>query len=76
MMPPIRPLIIAIRKIIFFDGRNIKEIMARGATFCHVASRIHINQEVLDITEGNQKWVGAAPSLIMRAILIKIRGIS
>jgi hypothetical protein len=66
----------AVRKITLFDGRNIKVIIANGATFCQVARIIQIGQEALDITEGNQKWVGAAPNLIVRAILIRIRGIS
>lgn len=39
-------------------------IIRRGASFCHVASRIHIGHGREDITEGNQKCIGAAPNLV------------
>lgn len=38
------------------------EINVKGAIFCKVISTIHCSQGVDCITEGNQKWRGAAPT--------------
>jgi len=43
---------------------NIRDI---GAIFCHVISSVAGNQDSLFITEGNQTWNGATPSLIINA---------
>ena len=43
-----------------------------GAIFCQVDKIIHSGQDILFITAGNQKWQGAAPSLIRRATIIMI----
>lgn len=59
-------------RMVLFIGVNINRIMVRGATFCHVARIIQIGQEVLVMTDGNQKWVGAAPNLIIRAMVIRV----
>ena len=40
---------------------------ARGATFCQVDRVRHRGHLIEFITEGNQKWKGAIPSLIIRA---------
>ena len=40
----------------------------RGKTFCQVERRAHIGQESPDMTPGNQRCVGAAPSLVIRPI--------
>jgi hypothetical protein len=34
-----------------------------GISFCHVARIRHIGHEIEFITDGNQKWNGARPSL-------------
>ena len=36
----------------------------KGANFCHVTRRREVTQDREVITEGNQKWQGAAPNLI------------
>lgn len=38
-------------------------------SFCHVERSIHIGQEIIDITEGNQKQQGGIPSLIRSPII-------
>lgn len=40
----------------------------RGAIFCQVDRINAPDQEVLDITEGNQLWKGEAPSFIIIAV--------
>lgn len=36
-----------------------------GTSFCQVVRIIHMGQEIKDITEGNQKWQGGSPSLVI-----------
>lgn len=63
--PPIRALAVA-RNIYEFDlGFMDIMISDRGMIFCHVDRRIQINQLESVITDGNQKWAGAMPSLII-----------
>lgn len=37
-----------------------------GTSFCQVVRIIHMGQEIIDITVGNQKWHGGSPSLVRR----------
>lgn len=64
IIPPSRALIEAI-SIINVDDKlyRIKDKMISGANFCHVARIIHISHDRDVITDGNQKWKGAIPSL-------------
>lgn len=39
--------------------------MIIGTSFCQVVKIRHIGQEIIDITEGNQKWHGGRPSLVI-----------
>jgi len=77
IIPPIsalRAAIIAINVLVLFCRRNAK--IAKGANFCHVARIIHVVQDSDVITDGNQKWNGAIPSLIKIAdIRIKFMNI-
>jgi len=43
---------------------RIKDKIASGASFCQVAKIIHAIQDSDVMTDGNQKWNGAIPSLI------------
>jgi hypothetical protein len=43
----------------------------KGASFCQVDKIIHNGHDIFDITIGNQKWQGAAPNLIRRAVRIR-----
>lgn len=52
------------------DGNETRS--ARGASFCHVASSKQFSHEIDDMTWGNQKWHGAAPSFRVR-LKVKIR---
>ena len=45
----------------FICRKNLRIIS--GANFCHVASTIHDIHEIEVITDGNQKCMGAMPSL-------------
>ena len=51
---------------------NIEETRTNGAIFCHVKIIAHCAQLEIFITWGNQKWKGAIPILILRAIKIII----
>jgi len=47
------------------EGRGLdimKQIINRGASFCHVDKIKHDTHEIEDITAGYQVWHGAAPS--------------
>jgi hypothetical protein len=46
---------------------RIKAIIIRGASFCHVARIMQANHDIDVITDGNQKWNGAIPNLIIIA---------
>lgn len=47
-----------------------------GAIFCHVNNKRQFIHESPSITSGNQKWKGAAPILVNKAVLkIIIRGL-
>lgn len=78
IIPPSSALIEAIN-IMKVDDKLYKmnERMINGANFCHVARIIHISHDRDVITDGNQKWNGAIPSLsIIEAIrIIFINGI-
>ena len=67
-MIPIIPPIIALRALaiikIVLAGEIRWVIIIKGASFCQVAKRMHIGHGRLDITEGNQKCIGAAPNLV------------
>lgn len=52
----------------------IKERAQRGVIFCSVARAAQIGHGELAITDGNQKWVGAAPNLVVRAIRVRVAG--
>lgn len=39
-----------------------------GTSFCHVVRIRHIGHEIIDITEGNQKWHGGIPNLVIKPI--------
>jgi hypothetical protein len=43
----------------------------KGASFCQVAAIKQLIHEIEDITWGNQKWQGAAPSF-SRRLIVKI----
>jgi len=63
IIPPIRAFNEATRKINWvMYGFMIKSENIKGANFCHVDSNIHEIHEIEVITEGYQKWRGAAPS--------------
>lgn len=66
-MPKIPPIIAlnplaVIRRVL--EGVIKNAIINRGASFCQVASRMQVGQGRFDITEGNQKCIGAAPSFV------------
>lgn len=77
---PITPPTILLRDAMISKKVGVElrreDIIISGAIFCHVASRMQMDQEALAITEGNQKCTGAAPSLIAKARLRIVRGIS
>jgi len=63
IIPPIKAFNEATRKISWvMYGFIIKSENINGANFCHVDSNIHETHEIEVITEGYQKWRGAAPS--------------
>lgn len=47
-----------------------KRRMKRGTIFCQVDRTKHIGHEMLDITEGNQKWHGGRPNFTRRPAII------
>jgi len=53
---------------------NWKDSKIKGAIFCQVNIKVAWNQEMNSIIWGNQKWNGAIPAFIERAIVIKILG--
>jgi hypothetical protein len=55
-------IIIEIRDIL---GSVVKNRMSIGVSFCQVVRIIHIGHEIKVITEGNQKWQGGRPSLVI-----------
>lgn len=52
--------------LLVLEGESIKKKNIRGNSFCHVVRIRQICHWRPDMTFGNQKWTGAAPSLIMR----------
>jgi len=72
--PPIIAFIGAIINIIFLieTDKIGNKITINGAIFCHVVKIIQFLQDIDDITEGNQKWQGAAPNLISKDIISTI----
>ena len=64
MIPPVMALIALAIRIMALEEVIRWVSIIRGASFCHVARRMHIGHERLDMTEGNQKCIGAAPSLV------------
>jgi len=63
IIPPNKALIdAAIRIKVGAVFCKIKDIIISGASFCHEARIIQVNQESEVITGGNQKWNGAIPS--------------
>lgn len=71
-MPPrraFRPATGAIIEFIFVDSNMGKARRANGASFCQVVRIRALIHEIDVITDGNQKWQGAAPSLRIRAII-------
>lgn len=51
------------------DGK-IWSIMDKGASFCHVRMSMAGIRGMPWVTSGNQKWRGAIPNFIVRAINI------
>jgi hypothetical protein len=49
------------------DLYKMKDKIIKGASFCHVAKIIQDIQEIDVITDGNQKWNGNIPNLIIIA---------
>lgn len=64
MIPPVNALSPLAQIKILKEGVEKNIIIKRGASFCQVARRIHMGQGRLDITEGNQKCIGVAPSFV------------
>lgn len=46
-----------------------------GASFCHVSKIRPEDKEIPCVTSGTQKWNGAIPSFIVRAIVMSIEAI-
>jgi len=64
IIPPRRAFMEAISIINVGDRLyRINDKIINGANFCHVARIMHINHDKDVITDGNQKWNGAIPSL-------------
>lgn len=64
IIPPSRALIAAMIMInLDAVSCRINERIISGASFCHVARIVHASQDIAVITDGNQKWNGAIPSL-------------
>lgn len=74
--PPIDPNIKDIRSviIIIFEKFILIIRIVIGANFCQVNKIPNEVQEILSAIDGTQKWKGAAPSLINKAILISSSG--
>lgn len=47
-----------------------KIISLKGAIFCHVIKRVAEVQGALFMTDGNQKWKGAAPNLAVNPSIV------
>lgn len=60
--------------IIIFEKFILIIRIVIGASFCQVNKMPNETQEILSAIDGTQKWKGAAPSLINKAILISSRG--
>ena len=67
MMPPNSALVEAKRKVVFVGREVSSERRDKGAIFCHVDRVKQMGQDDSCMVEGNQKWVGAAPSFVRRA---------
>jgi hypothetical protein len=67
-----RPVIEELTKIMKVSVENWKESKIKGAIFCQVSIKVAWNHEMNSIIWGNQKWNGAIPAFIERAIVIKI----
>lgn len=65
---PITALNREVVRIMFGIDVEYRDKIEIGIIFCQVDRIIHEDQEILDITWGNQKWNGAAPILINRLI--------
>lgn len=47
------------------EWSTIKKINRRGVNFCQVLNKMHAGHGIQAITDGNQKWDGAIPALII-----------
>lgn len=63
-MPPMMALVIITINVSWDWGEIMRDIIESGIIFCHVDKRKQIGHLESAITDGNQKWAGAAPSLI------------
>jgi len=59
-------------KIMKVMVENWKDSRIKGAIFCQVSIKVAWNHETNSIIWGNQKWNGAIPAFIERAMVIKI----
>lgn len=64
IIPPVNALspLTQVKRLLEGVVRNVT--INSGASFCQVARRMHIGHGRLDITEGNQKCIGVAPSFV------------
>jgi hypothetical protein len=65
----LRPAIGAIIALILGDPNSGKARRANGANFCHEVRRSALIHEIEVITDGNQKWHGAAPNFSINDII-------
>lgn len=70
--PPTRALSTPIVDKISFCDEKEEISNIKGATFCQVIRRAAEAQGALFITEGNQKWKGAAPSLVASPNIVRV----
>lgn len=70
--PPTKALITPIVDKMGFWDENEEISNIKGAIFCQVINRAAEAQGTLFITEGNQKWKGAAPSLVVNPNMVNI----
>lgn len=69
-VPPTNALSAAtapVKDIKVFEPVKGKQRSIKGASFCQVVSKNAFSHEIEVITEGNQKWHGAAPSFSNKA---------
>ena len=68
--PPIKDAEIATSSRNVGEGDTVAKIRSlRGAIFCHVVRRMHIDQGRDAIVIGNQKWAGGRPILITSPVM-------